>query len=86
MSNGLTYAQIWDAVKRGSAVKITVSRFNIPSIKRMISKHKDGDAEYKLMNPYKARLNFSIIAKDGELHTLKIELKQYPSSKSLLLE
>ena len=85
MSNALAYAELWALIKKGSTVKITVSKYNIPSIKRMISKHKDEDREYKLLNPYRARLIYKILATNGELQTMEVKLKQHATAPSTIL-
>jgi len=86
--DAITYAKVWDILKSGAKVKLTISKFQLKTIKRMVSKTKDMDAGYKLLNPTRAKLLYTVNEVSGsvEMITLTIVLKQFNSNYTSLLE
>lgn len=84
-----TYANIWEQLKaKPSGVVLTISKYHVKTIKRMLSKHKDVDVAYKLLNPMRAKLLYKVTPVEGspELVELTVILKQYPSNYGIILE
>lgn len=82
------YAQLWAMLKGGNTLRLRVHRSYLASVKRMISKTKDMDKAYKLLNPERAILSYTVTAcTDAPLEvTLTVTLRQHPTNYTALLE
>lgn len=56
----VNYAELWNALKEGKSIRIVCTASKAYSIRRMVSKHKDNDKAYKLLNPTRAKIRVKV--------------------------